>query len=81
MTVTFRTVVLHLPPTPLGLLPEKWLLEHRCSLCHCCVTPEQLIAHARDHGRNDGHEDEESFQSPPTSATLAAEPPINEGGE
>ena len=81
MTVTFRTVVLHLPPTPLGLLPEKWAVEHRCSLCHCYVTPERLIAHARGHERNDRPEDEESFQSPQSSATLAIEPPTNEGGE
>lgn len=80
MTVTYRTVVLHLPPTPLGLLPEKWAVEHRCSHCHCLVSPEQLIAHARDHEHDDRHEDEESFQSPPTSATLAIEP-TNEGGE
>lgn len=80
MTVTFRTVVFHLPPTPLGL-PEKWVVEHRCSLCHCLVSAEQLIAHARDHDHNDRHEDQESFQSPPTSATLAVEPPTNEGGE
>ena len=81
MTVTFRTVVLHLPPTPLGLLPEKWAVEHRCSLCHCLVSAEQLISHAQGHERHDRHEVEESFQSPSTSATLAAEPPTNEGGE
>lgn len=79
MTVTLRSVVLHLPPTPLGLLPET--VEHRCSLCQFLVSPEQLISHARGHKHNDRPEDEESFQSPPTSATLAAEPPITEGGE
>lgn len=81
MTVTFRTIVLHLPPTPLGLLPEKWAVEHRCGLCHCLVSAEQLIAHARDHEHNDRPEDEVSFQSPPPSVTLASEPPTNEGGE
>lgn len=81
MTVAFRTVVLHLPPTPLGLLPEQWVLEHRCSLCHLLVTPEQLIAHARDHERDDRPEDQESFQSPPTSVTLATGPSTNEGGK
>jgi hypothetical protein len=39
MTVTYRTVVLHIPPTPLGLLPERWTVEHRCSLCRQRVTP------------------------------------------
>jgi len=81
VTVTFRTVVVHLPPTPLGLLPEKWAVEHSCSRCHCLVSAEQLIAHARDHERNDRPDDEESFQSPPASATLATEPPTLEGGE
>lgn len=80
MTVTFRTVVLHLPPTPLGLLPEKWAVEHRCSLCHFLVSAEQLIAHARGHERDDRPEDE-FFQSPPTSATLVTGPSTNEGGE
>jgi len=81
VTVTFRTVVLHLPPTPLGLLPEKWAVEHRCSLCHLLVSAEQLIAHARGHEGDDRHEVEESFQSPPTSATLATGPSTNEGGQ
>lgn len=80
MTVTYRTFVLHLPPTPLGLLPERWAIEHRCSRCRQRVAPEQLIAHAQDHERNDRH-DGESFQSPPPSATLATKPPTNEGGE
>lgn len=42
VTVTFRTVVLHLPPTPLGLLPEKWAVEHRCSHCHRLVSSEPV---------------------------------------
>jgi len=51
MTVTYRTVVVHLPPTPLGLLPERWTIEHRCSLCRQCVMPAELIAHAQGHER------------------------------
>jgi hypothetical protein len=50
MTVT-RTVVLHIPPTPLGLLPERWTVEHWCSLCRQRVTPAQLITDAHDHDR------------------------------
>ena len=49
MTVTYRTVVLHIPPTPLGLLAERWTIEHHCSLCRQLVMPAQLIAHARGH--------------------------------
>lgn len=49
MTTSYRTVVLHIPPTPLGLLPERWAIEHYCNLCRERVTPEQLIAHAQGH--------------------------------
>ncbi len=49
MTITYRTVVLHVPPTPLGLLAERWTVEHWCSLCHQRVASQTLVAHARDH--------------------------------
>jgi hypothetical protein len=49
MNATYRTTVLHLPATPLGLLPEAWKVEHRCTTCHQRVGPDQLIAHARGH--------------------------------
>ncbi len=49
MTVTYRSVVLHIPPTPLGLLPERWTIEHHCSLCRQRVIPAELIAHAQGH--------------------------------
>ncbi|MGH8297382.1 MAG: hypothetical protein ACRETZ_18050 [Steroidobacteraceae bacterium] len=51
MTLTYRTSVLHLPETPLGLLPEAWKVEHRCTACHRPVEPDQLISHAREHER------------------------------
>ncbi len=47
--ITYRTHILHLPATPLGLLPESWRVEHQCSLCHDRVAPDQLIGHARQH--------------------------------
>ncbi|MGH3858484.1 hypothetical protein [Actinokineospora sp.] len=49
MTTVYRTVVPHVPPTPLGLLPERWTIEHWCNLCRQRVTPEQSIAHAQRH--------------------------------
>ncbi len=64
MTIIYRTVVLHLPPTPLGLLPERWAIEHWCSRCRRRVMPEELVAHARDHGRDEHADGDESFQSP-----------------
>jgi site-specific DNA recombinase len=51
MSVTYRTCVLHLPETPMGLLPEHWRIEHRCSRCHRTVELDQLTAHAREHDR------------------------------
>jgi hypothetical protein len=49
VTITYRTCVLHLPATPLGMLPECWRVEHQCSGCHQRVESDQLIAHARQH--------------------------------
>lgn len=49
MTATYRTVVLHVPPTPLGLLPERWVVEHWCNDCRQRVVGDQLITHAQHH--------------------------------
>jgi hypothetical protein len=49
MTVTFRTVVLDVPPSPLGLLPGGIVVEHWCNLCRHQVATEHLAAHARSH--------------------------------
>lgn len=46
---TYRTIVVHLPPTPLGLLAGRWAIEHWCSLCRQRVTAAELVAHAQDH--------------------------------
>lgn len=49
MQVMYRTVVLKIPATPLGLLPERWAVEHWCTLCRHKVLSEDLLAHARTH--------------------------------
>jgi hypothetical protein len=74
MTVTYRSVVLHIPPTPLGLLPEQWAVEHWCNLCHHQVTPAQLIAHAQDHELDEHAGRDNPFPSRNTSGTTAASP-------
>jgi hypothetical protein len=33
MTVTFRTIVLDVPPSPLGLLAGRLVIEHWCNQC------------------------------------------------
>ena len=45
----YRTLAHYLPATPMGLLPARWRVEHRCTRCHDQVGPDQLIAHARQH--------------------------------
>jgi hypothetical protein len=45
----FRTDVLKVPPTPLGLLPEDWSVQHRCGTCRQTVRSEDLVAHAQEH--------------------------------
>lgn len=86
MMITYRTVVLHVPPSPMGLVPERWMIEHRCSLCRHGVTSEQLIAHAQGHERAEYAGDDESFaipgavghnggQSDPTEDPTALVPP------
>lgn len=32
--ISYRTHVHHVPATPLGLLPEKWFIDHWCNRCH-----------------------------------------------
>ena len=49
MTIDLHTSVNHLAATPLGLLAERWRVEHRCSRCHQAVEPDQLMPHARQH--------------------------------
>lgn len=49
MTTTYRIVVVHLPATPLGLLAERPMIDHRCNLCNQRVGSDQLIVHAQVH--------------------------------
>jgi len=49
MTTVFRTVVVDLPPTPLGLLPGRWKIEHWCTLCRSEVATQDLVVHAQAH--------------------------------
>lgn len=49
MTASYRTVVLHVPPSPLGLLPERWVVDHWCNACRQRVETNDLVAHAQRH--------------------------------
>lgn len=49
MNIIYRTSAHLVPASPMGLLPACWKVEHRCTLCHQRVMPDQLITHARNH--------------------------------
>jgi hypothetical protein len=49
MTTTYRTAVVYLPATPLGLLPGRWAIEHHCTVCRTKVASDDLIRHAQAH--------------------------------
>ena len=53
MTTTYQTIVLHVPPSPLGLLPARDFLEHWCRTCRQQVETAELIAHAHSHRNAD----------------------------
>jgi hypothetical protein len=55
MNATFRTVVFDVPPTPLGLLPARVVIEHWCNSCHQRVALDDLVAHARADDARSGH--------------------------
>jgi hypothetical protein len=57
MTTIFRTLVLDLPPTPRGLLPRRWKIEHWCTLCRSEVATQDLVAHAQAHTHNNSNRD------------------------
>jgi hypothetical protein len=46
---TYRTIVTHLPATPLGLLPARWNIEHYCTVCRANIPTVELIEHAQHH--------------------------------
>lgn len=48
----FNTTVVKVPPTPRGLIPEYWMIEHWCRTCHQRVAPEIPLAHAQEHAAN-----------------------------
>lgn len=49
MTVAFRTTVWFSPPSPLGLLPGRMVVDHTCRVCLQLVSTDELIDHAKIH--------------------------------
>ena len=66
--VAYRTLVYWVDPSPLGLVGNRWAIEHRCLLCHDSVTTNQLLAHAQAHAPTAGDQS-------PTSATCSPSKP------
>ncbi|MGD0945646.1 MAG: hypothetical protein ABR972_15450 [Acidimicrobiales bacterium] len=48
-TIAFRTLVMKLPASPLGLLPARWTVAHWCAVCREEVAPDALVTHAQAH--------------------------------
>lgn len=51
---TYTTVVTELPPTPRGLLPARWTIEHHCRTCRQTIPTDEalnneLLGHTRTH--------------------------------
>jgi hypothetical protein len=56
----FTTTVMEVPPSPLGLLPAKVLVHHRCQECHELVRTDELVDHARAHDSRLSAEEQQS---------------------
>lgn len=57
--IAFRTEVFYVPPSPLGLVGNHWVVQHRCTICHQRVPGDQLLTHAQGHPTDEGatHDD------------------------
>jgi len=47
--ITYRTTLLHVRPSPLGLVLARWVVDHTCTPCRERVPADELVAHAKDH--------------------------------
>lgn len=47
--IAYRTLVYWIDPSPLGLVGDRWAIEHRCNHCRQAVPTDQLLAHAQAH--------------------------------
>jgi len=48
----YRTEVFYIHPSPLGLVGDRWVIEHWCTACGQRVTADRLITHAQTHDDN-----------------------------
>lgn len=55
--IVFYTHVYEIGASPLGLLPARWAVSHRCSRCRCEVTVDELVAHAKLHADDPDDDD------------------------
>ena len=67
--VAHQTLVYRIEPSPLGLLDNRWAMEHRCNLCRRAVPTDQLLNHRPSPRRADlrpkSHVDDMSPSKPP----------------
>jgi len=72
--VAYRTLVYWIDPSPLGLVGNRWAIEHHCSRCRQSVPTDQLLAHAQAHAATTAPESRTSTTCPP-SKPPGSEPP------
>jgi hypothetical protein len=72
--IAYRTLVYWIDPSPLGLVGNRWAIEHRCSLCRRSVPTDQLLAHAQAHAATATRESPTTTTCPP-SKPPGSEPP------
>ena len=67
--VAHQTLVYRIEPSPLGLLDNRWAMEHRCNLRRRAVPTDQLLNHRPSPRRADllpkSHVDDMSPSKPP----------------
>jgi len=45
----FATSVFYVPPSPLGLVGNRWAVQHTCLTCRQQVATKDLVEHAKAH--------------------------------
>jgi len=67
----YRTLVYWIDPSPLGLVGNRWAIEHRCTHCRQIVPTDQLLAHAQAHAAT-------THQSPASATCTPSKHPGSE---
>jgi hypothetical protein len=64
--IVYRTVVYWIDPSPLGLVGNRWSIEHRCTRCRQTMPTNQLPAHPQAHATPTTPQNPTSATCPPS---------------